>query len=76
MVELPTSDPPIGCVKDIDGSENHGGARNLIFVCPVTNQNVQHRFEARLDHEYESVTCLAGIHFINRTGKVLRRDKG
>jgi hypothetical protein len=62
----------------MDGSENHGGTRNFIFVCPVTNQNVQHRFEARMDHEYESVACLAcaGVHFINRTGKGLRRDKG
>ena len=54
--------------------------KNLIFICPVTNQNVQHRFENASDHpsDYESVTCLAcdGLHFVNlRTGKVLRRDK-
>jgi hypothetical protein len=60
----------------MDGNENHG-TRNLIFVCPVTKQNVQHRFDARSDHEYESVTCLAcaRVHFINKTGRVLRRDK-
>jgi len=58
----------------MDGSSK---ARNLIFTCPVTNQHVQHRAELTLDHDYESVACLAcdGFHFINlRTGKVLRRD--
>jgi len=61
-----------------DAQGHQGGMRNLIFTCPVTKQNVQHRFEATSDQDYESVTCLActGIHFINpRTGKVLRRDR-
>jgi RNase P subunit RPR2 len=52
-----------------------GEMRNLVFTCPVTNQNVQHRFESSPDHDYESVTCLScgGVHFINcQTGKVLR----
>ena len=55
-----------------------GGIRHMIFTCPVTNLNVQHRLEAASNHDYELVTCLActGVHFINlRTGKVLRRDK-
>jgi RNase P subunit RPR2 len=62
----------------MDGSENHGGIRNLIFVCPVTGQNVQHRLEAGSEHEYEAVTCLAcaGVHFINKSGRILRRDRG
>ncbi len=58
--------------------DHQGGMRNLIFTCPVTNQNVQHRFEATPDQDYESVTCLAcaGVHFIHRkTGKVLRRER-
>jgi hypothetical protein len=60
-----------------DTSQN-GGVRNLLFSCPVTHQNVQHRFEATSDHDYESVTCLAcaGVHFVNlRTGQVLKRSK-
>jgi hypothetical protein len=69
-------------IFDLDqalGAMDGNGTRNLIFACPVTDLNVQHRFEARSggDHDYESVTCLAcgGVHFINRsTGKVLRRD--
>ncbi len=62
----------------MDGSDHKGGIRNLIFTCPITNQNVQHRAEAISDHDYESVSCLAcaGVHFVNlKTGKVLRRDK-
>ena len=54
--------------------------KNILFTCPVTNQNVQHRIELASDRDddYESVRCLAcaGIHFIHlKTGKVLRRDK-
>ncbi len=52
--------------------------KHVIFACPVTNKNVQHRFEATA-HDYESVNCLAcdRVHFINvRNGKVLGRDKG
>jgi len=54
--------------------------KNILFTCPVTNQNVQHRIELAPDRDddYESVRCLAceGIHFIHlKTGKVLRRDK-
>lgn len=53
-------------------------ATNVIFTCPVTKKNVQHRFEGPLpDHDYESVTCLAcdGLHFINlKTGKAVKRD--
>ena len=63
----------------MDGSDHKGGIRNLIFICPITNQNVQHRVEAISDHDYEAVSCLAcaGLHFVNlKTGKVLRRDKG
>ena len=51
--------------------------KNLIFTCPVTNRNVQHRFEEAPDHDYESVPCLAcdGIHFIDvKTGKAVKRD--
>lgn len=62
----------------MDGIDYKGGIRNLIFTCPVTDQNVQHRVEAISDHDYESVSCLAcaRVHFVNlKTGKVLRRDK-
>lgn len=62
----------------MNDSSHEGGTRILIFTCPATNQNVQHRFEAISDHDYESLKCLscAGVHFINpRTGKVLGRDK-
>ena len=51
---------------------------NLIFTCPVTNQNVQRRFEGTPDHDYELVTCLAcnGVHFISvRTGKTVKREE-
>jgi hypothetical protein len=62
-----------------DATQRHkDGMRNLIFTCPVANQNVQHRIETPSDRDYESVKCLAcaGVHFINlKTGKVLRRDK-
>ncbi len=62
----------------MNDSDRKDGIRNIIFTCPLTSQNVQHRFEATSDHDYESVTCLAcaGVHFIDlRTGKMLRRDK-
>jgi RNase P subunit RPR2 len=52
-------------------------AKNLIFTCPVTGQNVQYRLEGPLDHDYESVACLAcdGVHFIDlKTGKAPNRD--
>lgn len=75
MVWLAITVQPVGdqCIEG-----HQGGMRNLIFTCPVTNQNVQHRFEATSDQDYESVTCLActRIHFINlKTGKVLRRER-
>jgi hypothetical protein len=53
--------------------------KNILFTCPVTNQNVQHRIKVSdHDDDYESVSCLAcaGVHFIQlKTGKVLRRGK-
>ncbi len=55
-------------------------AKNVIFICPVTKQNVQHRLDAAPGQDrYEAVTCLAcdGVHFIDvKTGQaVKRRDK-
>jgi hypothetical protein len=54
------------------------GMKNILFVCPVTNQSVQHRVKitSDADRDYESVRCLAcdGIHFVHiGTGGVLRR---
>jgi hypothetical protein len=51
-----------------------GRAKNLIFTCPVTGENVQHRLECEHDNGYEAVPCFAcsRIHFMNRqTGKLL-----
>ena len=52
--------------------------KNIIFICPVTKENVQHRFECVSSNRYEAVTCLAcdGIHFVDpKTGTVLGRNK-
>ena len=68
----------IGIRPVSDQATQGGGMKNLIFTCPVTNQNVQHRIETTSDQDYESVACLActGVHFVNlRTGKVLRRSR-
>lgn len=55
-----------------------GKMKHFIFTCPVTKQNVQHRFESLSSDRCEAVTCIAcdGIHFVDpKTGKVLGRDK-
>jgi RNase P subunit RPR2 len=52
--------------------------KNLVFICPVTNQNVQHRIEGPSHQDYEAVTCLAcdGVHLINlKTGKAVKRER-
>jgi hypothetical protein len=61
------------------GSGHRYAVRHVIFKCPHTGMNVQHRLatEAESDHQhvsYETVVCKAcsRLHFINRsTGKVL-----
>jgi hypothetical protein len=48
----------------------------LLFTCPVTQMKVQHWLDdddyATAD-DYEGITCqaCAGVHFVNRQGKVL-----
>ena len=54
-------------------------SRNIIFKCPVTGMNVQHRLAAESvsdasRFEFETVPCQActRLHFINRlSGKLL-----
>jgi hypothetical protein len=47
----------------------HKGGMDLIFICPRTNLNVQHRMDRTSagEHEYEAVACPAclRLHFIN-----------
>jgi hypothetical protein len=48
----------------------------LLFTCPVTRMKVQHWLnddEDASEDDYEGVTCqaCAGVHFVNRHGKVL-----
>jgi hypothetical protein len=54
-------------------------AMDLIFVCPRTHLNVQHRTDRAVahEHEYEAVTCPAcsRLHFVNRrTGRLLGHE--
>ena len=49
----------------------------LLFTCPITRMRVQHWLDddedASEDDDYEGITCqaCAGVHFVNRKGKVL-----
>ena len=48
----------------------------LLFTCPNTRMKVQHWLDEDEDaseDDYEGVTCqaCAGVHFVNRNGKVL-----
>ena len=48
----------------------------LIFTRPITRMRVQHWLDADEDaseDDYEEITCqaCAGVHFVNRHGKVL-----
>ena len=48
----------------------------LLFTCPITQMKVQHWLdddEDSSDDDYEGITCqaCAGVHFVNRKGKVL-----
>jgi hypothetical protein len=52
----------------------------LIFTCPITRMRVQHWLtddEDASEDDYEEITCLAcaGMHFVNRKGKVLGGDE-
>jgi hypothetical protein len=51
----------------------------LLFTCPITRMRVQHWLdddEDASEDDYEGVTCqaCAGMHFVNRKGKVLGGD--
>ena len=51
----------------------------FLFTCPVTQMKVQHwrdDDDGASDDDYEGITCqaCAGVHFVNRKGKVLGRD--
>jgi len=51
----------------------------LLFTCPITRMRVQHWLdddEDASEDDYERVTCqaCAGVHFVNRKGKVLGGD--
>ena len=51
----------------------------LLFTCPITRMKVQHWLDDDEDvseDDYEGVTCqaCAGVHFVNRKGKVLGGD--
>ncbi len=58
-----------------DGGYSHrGGGKSLIFMCPITNEAVRHKFETR-GSDYEAVRCLActRVHFIDlRTELVVK----
>jgi hypothetical protein len=52
----------------------------LLFTCPITQMKVQHWLdddEDASEDDYEGVICqaCAGVHFINRKGKVLGGDE-
>ena len=51
----------------------------ILFRCPTTNMLVQHwaADDEDAEQEYEGVTCLscAGVHFVDRRGKVLGHDE-
>jgi len=51
----------------------------LLFTCPITQMKVQHWLdddETASEDDYEGITCqaCAGVHFVNRKGKVLGGD--
>jgi hypothetical protein len=51
----------------------------LLFTCPITRMRVQHWLNDDKDaseDDYEGITCqaCAGVHFVNRKGKVLGGD--
>jgi len=51
----------------------------FLFTCPVTQLKVQHWLDDDRDaseDDYEGITCeaCAGVHFVNRKGKVLGDD--
>ena len=51
----------------------------FLFTCPVTQMKVQHWLdddEDASEDDYEGITChaCAGVHFVNRKGKVLGGD--
>jgi hypothetical protein len=53
----------------------------LLFTCPITRMRVQHWLNDDNDaseDDYEGITCqaCAGVHFVNRNGKVLGGDDG
>jgi hypothetical protein len=52
----------------------------ILFTCPTTQFKVQHWLEDDEDtsqDDYVGIPCeaCAGIHFVNRNGKVLGRDE-
>ena len=51
----------------------------ILFRCPTTKMLVQHWAddEEDFEHNYEGVTCsgCAGLHFVNREGRVLGSDE-
>ena len=51
----------------------------LLFTCPNTRMEVQHWLdddEDASEDDYEGIACqaCAGVHFVNRKGKVLGGD--
>ncbi len=57
-----------------DGGHNHTGGKSLIFMCPITNEAVRHKFETG-GRDYAAVRCLAcaRVHFIDlRTELVVK----
>jgi hypothetical protein len=51
----------------------------LLFTCPITRMRVPHWLhddEDTSEDDYEGVTCqaCAGVHFVNRKGKLLGSD--
>jgi hypothetical protein len=47
----------------------------LLFTCPITQMKVQHWLdddEDASEDDYEGITCqaCAGVHFVNRKGRV------
>ena len=50
----------------------------LLFTCPNTRMKVQHWLddEYASEDDYVGITChaCAGVHFVNRKGKVLGGD--
>ena len=51
----------------------------LLFTCPITRMRVQDWLdddEDASEDDYEGITChaCAGVHFVNRKGKLLGDD--